>query len=671
MLSSEKDVKILSNLCPLFKGKVKADSIKSPGSVYQVQLNVFEYYMFWFAYYPICRANSENNVDNLLTKRTKNEKFRLENWTYSIPGFSSNAKRVPEQKFECNLYLRLLYAYLREFVPISDLNMHQHPYRSSLLNYTSGYDGSVLLRAEFLVDAFLNYWLIDNDFSPLSVNVCKWFGVSPRLSVVSREIPPTSGLGELVKLFVKYLNLTSVWATNQCESNVECSGSPKWMVPDSPSVLFDSSVKSGDLASLVPCVSAVGSRNVWIQRPLYRFILRTFLFCPVGTSIKNASEVFSIWVCYMEPWSITIDDFVGFDALINGCTKNARKEDSQSQDCGYSSLWQGYVLSNYLYYSSLVMHFIGFAHKFLHTDPEYILQMVLKVLNILTSSRELMDLIKNVNTVFHAEQSRSSKSKLHSLYRFVPTIREQLQDWEDGLCESDADGSFLHENWNKDLRLFDDGEDGGQRLLQLFILRAEAELQSFSGDNLAQNLQCIDSLKTQMSCLFGGHAIKPIAFSLEPEQQQQSRGEIFKPKRVGHHALADFKYKGDWMKRPISDDEVAWLAKLLIWLSDRLNEILGLNQPKNNSDVGPKWSYVEVSGDVVGNVYGPMETIKTAMYAIGTWLCMLVAAFVDLMRKHGVRVNLRLFASKKIIMFFILFAVFSVLKKAFRHFHRA
>lgn len=37
------------------------------------------------------------------------------------------------------------------------------------------------------------------------------------------------------------------------------------------------------------------------------------------------------------------------------------------------------------------------------------------------------------------------------------------------MCESDADGSFLHENWNKDLRLFSDGEDGGQHLLQVFF----------------------------------------------------------------------------------------------------------------------------------------------------------------------------------------------------------
>jgi hypothetical protein len=45
----------------------------------------------------------------------------------------------------------------------------------------------------------------------------------------------------------------------------------------------------------------------------------------------------------------------------------------------------------------------------------------------------------------------------------------ELQDWEDGLCESNADGSYLHENWNKDLKLFSDGEDGGQQLLQVNV----------------------------------------------------------------------------------------------------------------------------------------------------------------------------------------------------------
>lgn len=115
------------------------------------------------------------------------------------------------------------------------------------------------------------------------------------------------------------------------------------------------------------------------------------------------------------------------------------------------------------------MHFIGFAHKFIHTDPEVIVQMLskvclfpiiyhgnpfahkfihkeiyatesdlqpwaltqllfLQVINVLTSSRELVDLIKNVDIVFHSVPAAgSSKSMLNTLYRFVPSIREQLQ----------------------------------------------------------------------------------------------------------------------------------------------------------------------------------------------------------------------------------------------------
>lgn len=48
-------------------------------------------------------------------------------------------------------------------------------------------------------------------------------------------------------------------------------------------------------------------------------------------------------------------------------------------------------------------------------------------MSILTSSKELTDLIKNMDTVFHSKQAGSGKTMLNSLYRFVPSIREQLQ----------------------------------------------------------------------------------------------------------------------------------------------------------------------------------------------------------------------------------------------------
>ncbi|KAJ6714963.1 ALTERED INHERITANCE OF MITOCHONDRIA PROTEIN 24 MITOCHONDRIAL [Salix viminalis] len=647
VLSGEKDCQVLNALCPLFKDKIKEDSIKGGGSLYyQVQLNVFEYFMFWFAYYPVCKGNSEN-LKSLATERPK--KFKLENWTSSIPCFS-HPKHGNERNVEGNddLYMRLLYAYLCAFVPICDLNSHQ-PYRGSLLHYGYGNDGSVLYRAEFFVDMLMNYWLVDNDFSPLNVNVCKSWGLSFKLRLVSGETPPTPNLGEVVKLLVKYLNLSA----SAVKEGIEHFENPSWS--------RGSSEKSKELvASINSPMRVVGSWNAWIQRPAYRFILRSFIFCPVGTSIKNASQVFSVWATYLEPWKISLGDFAELDAIIDGSGNDVKKEGKKNTECGYSSSWQGYVLSNYLYYSSLVMHFFGFAHKFLHTDPEMIVQMVLKVIKILTSSKELTGLIKNVDTAFHLQQAGSGKSIPSSLYGYIPLIREQLQDWEYGLCESDADGSFLHENWNKDLRLFGDGEDGGQQLLQLFILRAEAELQANSGDNLARNLQCIDSLKLQISCFFGGHTVKQISFMPEVKHEQ-SRDEIFKPRRVFNHASYDVKYKGDWMKRPISDNEVAWLAKFLVWLSIWLNENLGLHQAER-SNVDPKMSYVEPPTDA-GNVCGPTEIMKITFCALCSWFLMSGAMVVRVMRKHGVRVNLRMLASKKIVMVLLACSVFSVLRR--------
>lgn len=362
-LQSNRDCRILSDLCPLFKGRIKEDSIK--GTSFQIQVNVFEYYMFWFAYYPVCKGNSENS--SKISVR-KSRRFRLENWSSSFPGFVSS-KRGPEQKTECNLYMRLLYAYLRAFVPIYDLTAHQ-PYRSSLLHYSTIYDGSALLQAEFFVYTLIHFWMVDNDFSPISVNVCKSFGASFPFRSVLSETPPISGLGEVVTLFVKYLNLSAGAVTGGSDL-VEYSGSPRWKACG-PSDF----IKTREITGVSKCLA---SWNSLIQRPVYRFILRTFLFCPVGVSMKNVSQVLSVWINYMEPWRTSLDDFPDIDSTGEKPAKFSSKEVSRSEACGYSSSWQGFVLSNYLFYSSLVMHFIGFAHKFLHTDAELIIQMVLKV----------------------------------------------------------------------------------------------------------------------------------------------------------------------------------------------------------------------------------------------------------------------------------------------------
>ncbi|XP_047970512.1 uncharacterized protein LOC125213812 [Salvia hispanica] len=642
MLQNEKDCRVLSDLCTLFRNRIKEDSIK--GTAYQVQLNVLEYYLFWFAYYPVCRGNSESS-ETVKVQRTK--KFRLENWSYSIPGLSST-KRETEKKIEGNLYIRLLYVYLHTFVPSQDL--YVQPYRSSLLHYSPGYDSSVMERAEFVISTMIHFWLVDSDFSPLPTDLCKAIGVTFPFRSVFGETPPTSGLGDVINVFIKYLNLSSFGTMGGLdESEVR---SPGWRVSGSDDV-----VKTRDAAL---SVNSSGSWNLMIQRPLYRYILRTFLFCPVESSIKNATQAFSLWVDYMLPWSISFKEFADLNESLGLPPSSSANCINELSTRGYASSWQGFVLGNYLFYSSLVMHFIGFAHKFLHTDAEIIVQMVTKVIDILTSNVELMDLIKNVDKVFHSKTAAEpSKSMLTGLNRYIPTIRKQLQDWEDGLCESDADGSFLHENWNKDLRLFADGEDGGQQLLQLFLLRAESELQSVSGNNLSQNLQSLDSLRAQLSQLFGGPLSKSPSQTSQP--RHQSREEIFKPRSFGSQTGAEIKFKGDWMKRPASSDEIAWLASILVSISGWLNEKVGLNRVDSNQRAA---SYLEVLSDVK-SVHGTKETMKVVFSCFLAWVMWLCQTGVQLLRRYGLRVNLRWLASKRIVAMLLLVIVFNLLKRAF------
>ncbi|XP_020585221.1 uncharacterized protein LOC110027916 [Phalaenopsis equestris] len=647
-LQSERHSSILSDLCPLFRGRVKEDPIQG---AFQLQLNAFEYYIFWFAYYPVCRGSSKGSDDILAPKSRR--KSRLESWTSSLPVLVY-ASRRSGHKTEVSLYLRLFYSYMCAFVPKCGLGSHQ-PYRSSLLHYSSSCDISLFEQAEFLVYALIHFWLVDNDFSPLALNVCRSFGISFRHRALIVETPPTAGLGEMVKLFVKYFSSCLV---------VGAEGSSKVL----------GSIGTSSTRSMVSLESTVCSWNSAVQRPLYRFLLRTFLFCPIGASMKNVTQVFYIWVSYMVPWRTNPEDFVEFEPPTVYKLESSKKEPIQGKIIGenaschplglYTPLWEGYVASNYLFYSSLVVHFLGFAHKFLHADVETVVGMVLKVLNILTSSKELTNLLRNVHTAY-----QSKKSGIYSHFnvdKYIPSIRQQLEDWEDGLCETGTDGAFLHENWNQDLRLFKDGEDGAPKLLQLFVLRAEHEIHLLSGENV-QSRQALESIKSQMKFLFD------VALAPQPHLQNSiedlpspchGRKDVFAPKHPGFGTgkWADVKYKGDWMHRPISDTEVAWLARLLIRFSDWLNESLGFDRVESNGE-SCRPTYVEPANGDWRFEGGPMELATMLVNLVASWLGMFGHSLVSFMRGHGMRINLRLFSSQKFFMFCIIYLIFYALKK--------
>lgn len=199
-------------------------------------------------------------------------------------------------------------------------------------------------------------------------------------------------------------------------------------------------------------------------------------------------------------------------------------------------------------------------------------------------------------------------------------------------------------------------------LSQLFLLRAESELQSVSGNDLAQNLQCLDSMKAQLGRLFGGSITRVSSQTPESTPRHLSRDEMFKPRSSGSHIRTEIKYKGDWMKRPVSDDEIAWLARLLVYLSDRVNESLGLNQVGSTQGY-QGWSYIEVPGGLT-SVSGFKETTKVVLLTLLCWVIWVGNVVVQFMRTHGLRVNLRMLASKKVVVMVLVCAVFNLLKRA-------
>lgn len=116
------------------------------------------------------------------------------------------------------------------------------------------------------------------------------------------------------------------------------------------------------------------------------------------------------------------------------------------------------------------------------------------------------------------------------------------------------------------------------------------------------------------------------------------------------------------MKRPISDDEIAWLAKLLVDISAWLNKSLGLN-PVNSGQGRPAWSYVDLSGNA-GQVSGLMDTVNMVFFSLFSWFIALGDAGLMIIRKHGLKVNLRILASKKIVLVFFIVAASCILQRA-------
>jgi sphingomyelin phosphodiesterase 4 len=151
------------------------------------------------------------------------------------------------------------------------------------------------------------------------------------------------------------------------------------------------------------------------------------------------------------------------------------------------------------------------------------------------------------------------------------------------------------------------------------------------------------------------------------QYEQQGRGEIFTPKHplLGRSRFSEVKYRGDWMKRPISETEVAWLARVLIRLSDWLNDALRLGC--DDADDSPaNLAYIKFDRNELTTIGGPKDAVRIALVAVCSMLALVGQALLKFMRVHRVKINLRVFASKKLLAgLVLLYAVVAGTRSAF------
>ena len=151
-------------------------------------------------------------------------------------------------------------------------------------------------------------------------------------------------------------------------------------------------------------------------------------------------------------------------------------------------------------------------------------------------------------------------------------------------------------------------------------------------------------------------------------QHQQARGEVFTPKHpsLGKSSWDDVRYRGEWMKRPISETEVAWLARILIRLSDWLNDALGLDGgDADDSPAAASTTYIQFDRNDLNTVGGPKDAAKIALVALCSVIVLVGQALLKFMRSHRVKINLRVFASKKLLLAaVVLYAMLAVTRNA-------
>ncbi|XP_024525377.1 uncharacterized protein LOC112344584 [Selaginella moellendorffii] len=622
LLAVEGGGPVLEHVSILFRKRLKEDIT---GSI-QIELDIFQYYIFWFAYYAVCKESPAAKTSKTGLSRSSQLRSQIESWASSIPGLHHSHQGSLVSPL--HPYLQLLQLYLSHFVGPAMIRKDKQ--------VISLWEDYVISHADILVRTLIDFWLIDDDPCPFSLAVCQSLQLHT-LPPPSSYVPPGRDLIDAVKLLINYF---SALLQTQIGHHEQFFASPESPAGFRRKASLLSDLRASSALNASPYLQS-------LQRPLYRFFLRAFCLWPVGTSLTKVLPMVDLWLHYLEPWTAIL--LVPKDSSVQPGSRVVLDESKRF----YSAYWQEYVLSNYGFYTSLVSHFLDFALKFLHVDMELVVQATCKVLGVLAKSDDLLDLLRRVNAAYTESFLGRHHYTSNPFVDRVPTIMEQLQDWEEGMTNSEKEhGEILHSSMQTSapqLHLFGVGEYGGHYVLQSIILLAEAENRACNTDKLPVSPKTLRNLKELVLKVFEREVLgrqqplrsdsgSPLPEMVIPETNHSE--EI--PERspgLQRHSVAEVKYKGDWMRRPIESQEIGWLVRLLVEVSDKLNGCLGFTGGRELIEEQGCSSHSQVLDAVFPEVLKPVARALLAAFLF----------VVKELRKRGFRINLRPLASKQAI----------------------
>lgn len=344
LLLLDRGVSVLSQTSELFKNRITVSNV---GGL-QLQLDLFEYYIFWFAYYVASCDEYGSSQSVLAVKQTRPSPSRsFSHWVSGLHHTSNHHGNKPTLT-RYGLYLQLLHFYLTHFV-------QSHHFTGMV--HTPG--TTRLSQGGFLLLTLLEFWVMKDDPWPLQAS---------QLGAISVGFSHSGVELDALRLLVNHSN--SLLKVSLDSHYGSCDAGA--LVSSGRGPGFYSFTGSPLFASPTCRIGTNMDYTQLLQRPLYRFISRALLYWPAGISVKQAWYLVELWVDYMQPWVLDTDDRLGTNTGSNYSDGNRGVR-------GFSGMWQGYVTKNYPFYTALVFHFLNFGLKYIRGNLESVLEMTAKV----------------------------------------------------------------------------------------------------------------------------------------------------------------------------------------------------------------------------------------------------------------------------------------------------